>query len=104
MTKSKLILIPIILSILFLYWELIIEREIYIDYINSTGKTRALFGLKDLLGYSDRYFIISGGIINLVMTLILIKYRPSKFQLLIGILISTLSIILPFLSIWKIFV
>ncbi|WP_133055255.1 hypothetical protein [Niastella koreensis] len=69
-------------------------------YLHADGKTRALFGMNELLSYGYQYLVAILGITALVLSL---TSRPrSRFQL-ICITLSILSIILVFVRLWRLF-
>ena len=104
MTKERVLNIIILLSSISLLLLIIIQIIIYSDYLNSTGKNRALFGLKELLTYRYRHYL---GIIPLIGLIISLIFSTDKFlrrKALIAGLVSLISVLFAFLSIWRLFI
>jgi len=96
--------IAIILCVISIIWTLCIERAIYYDYMSSTGKTQALFGLTLLFSYSYRYYLVFFGIIALGFSIMAIRKKENEQHIVISILLAINSIILPFLNVWQYFI
>jgi len=69
-------------------------------YLHADGKTRALFGMNELLSYGYQYLVAILGIAALVLSL---TSRPRSPFRLICIALSILSIILVFVRLWRLF-
>ena len=103
MDRKKIIYLIIFVSFIGLIFSVKVNINTYQDYIQSTGKTRALFGLSELKFSSKYYF----GILCLIGFLISANYlRKKENRLLVSIamLISILAMIMLFFRIWRIFI
>lgn len=103
MDRKNIIYLIIVVSFICLIFAVKVNINTYQDYIQSTGKTRALFGLSELK-FSYRYFL---GILSLIGFIISANYlRKKENRLLVSIamLISILAIITSFFRIWRIFI
>jgi hypothetical protein len=104
MTRNKLSYLIIILSSISVFILIKINHTIFIDYSNSKGKTRALFGLKELLNYNyKRYFAIIP-FIGFPIAIISTRIKLIRSISIIAALISLLAVILSLTSVWRIFV
>jgi hypothetical protein len=101
MNKIRFSLTSICLSCIGIIWALVIERKIYLEFIASTGKTRALFSLIEL-GYLEvKIYIVVIGIFALVLGIIGLIRKEHKRKAKIAIGLSILTIILPIAKIWR---
>lgn len=103
MDRKKIIYLIIFVSFICLIFSVKVNINTYQDYIQSTGKTRALFGLSELK-FSYKYYF---GIISLIGFIISANYlRKKENRLLVSIamLISILAMIMSFFRIWRIFI
>ena len=96
--------IAILLSVISILWTLYIESSIYDDYLSSTGKTKALFGLKLLFDYSYRFYLCAFGIVSLFLSFVAHRKNENQLYIIIAILLAISSILLPFMGIWKYFI
>ncbi|MFD2562030.1 hypothetical protein [Aquimarina rubra] len=64
--NKNLSFISLLLSVICVGITTKINQDIYLDYISSSGKTRALFGLKELLAYQHQYYYALLGILGTV--------------------------------------
>jgi hypothetical protein len=86
------------LSVLLTFW---INGCIANDYIHADGKTRALFGINELLSYGYQYWVVILGLSGLALSLT--ARRESRFKVF-ALLFSVLSIVLVFVRLWRLFV
>lgn len=103
MDRKMIIYLIIFVSFVCLIFSVKVNINTYQDFIRSTGKTRALFGLSELK-YSYKYYL---GIISLIGFLISANYLRKKENILllsIAMSISILAIIISFFRIWRIFI
>ncbi|MEP2936443.1 MAG: hypothetical protein ABJM06_11450 [Gilvibacter sp.] len=80
------------------------ERNTYLDYQATNGKTQALYDLSDLFIINPKMYLIIGGFIGLTLSMIAWAKKESKPSLYLAILLSLTIIIAPFLNIWQWFV
>ncbi len=81
-----------------------VEREIYKRYLNSGGKTKALFGIIEMGYYDEQLLIVFGGVISLLLALIAYRQSENRNLSFFAIILSLITITLPFLEIWKLFI
>ncbi len=78
--------------------------KLYIDYSNSSGKSRALFGIKEAINFSYRKFIVIYPAIAIVITLFKARYEEFKSIAITIILISIMTIYTSLFSVWKLYI
>ena len=103
MNRKNIIYLIIFVSIICLIFSIKVNIETYNNYIQSTGKTRALFGLSELK-FSYRFYF---GILSLIGFLISANYlrkKENRILVLFAMLISILATIISFFRIWRIFI
>lgn len=76
------------------------QFNLFIGYQSATGKTQALYGLKQLT-YIE-YVLI--GLISLMLTVVSIFKKENKNTLLLTLGLSIFSILIFCLEIWRLFV
>lgn len=91
--------LSVIISLIGIYFGAIIQHHLYHGFINATGKTKALYGLKHLL-YLEYSFI---GIFSLILSITSFFYGENKNTLILTSTLSIMSILLLVLDVWKIF-
>lgn len=94
--------ISILLSIISILVTTGINIAIANEYIHSSGKNRALFGLTELLTFGYQYYVVILAGAAFIVSLF-IKKLGSKQQF-IALLLSVMAISLVFLRIWRVFV
>lgn len=97
-TKSK---IAIIINIICLLILLKINITIAHDFASSTGKTRALFEIIELLSYSYKYYLLPIQILAIVLTLTAIKNKESVNYSWLALMSCLLSVLAMALPLWK---
>ncbi len=103
MDRKKIIYLIIFVSFICLIFAVKVSINTYQDYIQSTGKTRALFGLSELK-FIYRYYL---GILSLIGFIISVNYlrkKENRILVSIAMLISILAMIVSFFRIWRIFI
>jgi hypothetical protein len=96
--------ISILLSIISIIATVWINEIIAIKYIRSDGKTKALFGINELLQFGYQYYIAILGIVSLVLAISSVNAKGTSFQKITTIFLSLLAIALVFARIWRLFV
>jgi Ca2+/Na+ antiporter len=102
--KKKYLDISILVSAISIIITLLINNQIAKEYIKSSGKTRALFGLKELLQFSYQYYVLLAVIIALIFALLGVKENNHRIKKIIAIMFCLLAITIIFLRIWRLFV
>lgn len=67
--KNKSIHIAIIISITSIIITLAINFQIAREYLQADGKTKALFGLKEIFQFSYQYYVCILGVVALFFSL-----------------------------------
>ena len=93
----------LIISALGIIAALYIEWSIYLDYQAATGKSRAVF-LGDLHYIYHKAAVFIGGIISLVLAIIANRKKEALRNVIIAMLLATITILIPFLFLWRIFI
>jgi len=104
MKKNKFSILSIILSITCVIAVIIVNLKIANQYLLSDGKTKALFGLKELTTFFYQYYFVILGIISLIFGLIGIKKKELKSLYIIALSLSVLSIIFVFIRLWRLMI
>ncbi|MEI7735410.1 MAG: hypothetical protein WCI49_08080 [Ferruginibacter sp.] len=103
-SKSKYLYSSLWLNLLSIVTTLLINYQIAKEYLNVHGKTRALFGIKELLQFGYQYWVALAGIIALILAIIgIVKSSASGYKWTV-ILLSLLSIALVFARVWRVFI
>ena len=103
-TKNKILMVSILISLMSIGVTIFINIDISKEYVRVDGKTRALFGIKELYQYGYQYYVAGLGITSLIF---LIFSRGGNFQpykMKIAIILSILSLIIVFARIWRLFI
>jgi hypothetical protein len=99
--KNKSILIPLIISIISVIVTITINILIANEYQQVEGKTKALFGLKELSLFSYQYYVSIFGVVAIIFSL---KAKSSVVSKTITILLAISTIVLVFLKIWRLLI
>jgi hypothetical protein len=98
--KNQYFRISITLSIISILITILINFQIAKAYLSSDGKTKAFFGLSELLRFGYQYYVGIIGIVSLTFAIISLE----KGKNLIGIFLSLLAILFVFFRIWRLFI
>ena len=104
MKKNKFSVLSIILSITCVIAIIIVNLKIANLYLLSDGKTKDLFGLKELTTFFYQYYFVILGIISLIFGLIGIKKKELKALYIIALSLSVMSIIFVFIRLWRLMI
>jgi hypothetical protein len=99
--NKNLSVFSILLSFTAIILIVYINYQIAKEYLRVDGKTRALFGIKEILQFSYQYYVIIIGFLALGIALII--RNPDK-QKSIALALSLGAIILVFCRLWRFFV
>ncbi len=103
--KSKFAIFSIVLSTISICLTIKVNYELWVRYMSITwGKTRALFGLTELLefGYQNYYAIF--GIVSLLLLVISIRRSEKRALIISSVMLAIFSIIAVFSGFWKLFI
>ena len=81
-----------------------INFKIYFHYINSSRKTKAFFGIVELLQYSYKYYFLIPETVAGILIILSFKENKNSFNLKFSIILLTLTIFLNLYPIWKWFI
>ena len=81
-----------------------INIQIAQRYINATGKTKALFGLTELLTFGYQYYIAVIGIISFILSILSLKVNGQRNKMRMAVLLSIVAIAMVFLKTWGLFI
>jgi hypothetical protein len=98
---NKKLLFSLVFSFVSLISTAWINISIARAYLRADGKTRALFGLTELITYGFKYWVVIPGMIALILSLS--SRRRSLFRSFC-IAFAIVSIILVFVRLWKLLV
>lgn len=104
MTKRRILYITLLLSALCLFITTYLQFKLFIDYSNSTGKSRGLFGLKEMFQYSYRKYFTILPLFAVAISLFYTKYEELRFLSLTITLVSIMAIIFSLFSVWKLYI
>ena len=102
--KSNFIKASVLLSIVSISISLLLNYQIAKEYLRVDGKTKLLFGIKELLQFGYQYYVVVPGLISLTLALLAIKSDNPKNRILIAILLSLIAITIVFARVWRLFV
>jgi len=80
-----------------------ININLYNDYIQSSGKTRALFGLFEFK-YMYRYYLGTFTLIEFFLSVYFLRKKENMVIAFIATIISIIAGILLFFSVWRLFI
>jgi len=80
-----------------------INAKIYIQFLHSDGKTKALFNIVEYQ-YFYKYYFLSLSIISLIFSLIAIKKKEKKGFIILSLISFILSVLFVTISFWRIFI
>ena len=99
--KNKSIYISIIISIISIIITTAINIQIANEYIQVDGKTKALFGIKEMVQFSYQYYVCILGVAAIIFAVIANNNAVSKT---ITLLLALSTIVLVFLRLWRLLV
>jgi len=102
--STKLFIASLALSTLTICAILWVNFRIAAAYQQADGKTRAWFGLVEFTRFAHKYYLVIGGLLALIFSILAYRGSTSKKLALIPIIVSVATIALVFLPIWKIIV
>ena len=102
--KTRYLILSILVSVVSIFATIIINTQIAEAYLNSDGKTRALFGIKELLQFRYQYCILLLGIVSLVLAILGIRGNSQNIKKAATVLLSLLAITIVFVKLWRVFI
>jgi hypothetical protein len=104
LTKSKLLNFSVILSLVSICTTIFINYKIAKEFLRVHGKTRALFGITEVLQFGYQYYVSIVAIISLILTVIGLTSNDKPIKKIISLLLSLIAITIIFLRIWGLLV
>ncbi len=102
--KNRLLVISICLSIISILITAAINLKIASNYINASGKNKALFGLQEIYIFGYQYYLAILGIIAFLLALYSINKYETKSKLICTFAFSVFAITIVFVRIWRLFI
>jgi len=102
--NKKYYIFSILLSLICIFLVVYTNNEIAKQYALSGGKTRALFGLVELLTFSYKYWFIGLSISSLILAFIGKKTNKNLTLFSCTIILGIASLIIVFIPIWRIMI
>ena len=101
---GRYFLISTLVSIISISTTLFINIQIAQAYLKSDGKTRALFGIKELLQFGYQHYVVIPGIVSFIFAVLVIKGTNQRSKKVAALLLSLLAIAIVFARIWRVFI
>ena len=103
--KSKYYLpASILISVISILTTIYINYQIADRYLRARGKTRALYGLTELLSFGYQYYVVLLGILSFILAAMTINKGEKKNKIISALLLSLLAISIVFARIWRVFI
>ena len=99
--KLHRVLIMLSLSLIALIY---INYKIYNHFIESSGKTKALFGLIEALQYSYKYYFLIPELISGILIFRSYKIHKTTFTFKTAIVLLIITLLVNISPIWKLFI
>jgi hypothetical membrane protein len=99
--NNKSIYISIIISVVSIIITTAINIRIANEYLRVDGKTKALFGLKEILQFSYQYYVCILGVAAMIFAVLAKTKAVSKTMTL---LLAISTIVLVFVRFWRLLV
>ena len=102
--KENLLKCSIALSLVSIVITIFINIEIARTYSRADGKTRALFGINELLQFGYQYYVALLGTTSLILSLLSLRSNARNKQKYAVITFSIFALIIVFIRIWRLFI
>ena len=99
--KNKSLYISIIISLISIIITIVINIRIANEYLRVDGKTKALFGLKEILQFSYQYYVCILGVAAMIFA---VKANNRTVSKTMTLLLAISSIVLVFIRFWRLLV
>ncbi len=100
--KSKLVPISFSLTLVSIFLTLLINKWIADRYLIADGKTRALFGITELLSFGYQYYVAILGIVSVILAGSGIYHKQNRA--ILALLLGAGAILLVFVRIWRLYI
>jgi len=102
--KSKYLLLSIIISLLSICITVFINIQIAKEYLRVDGKTRALFGIKEIYQFGYQYCVALPVLCSLILLVLSYKGSSSVYQKIGAFALCIVAIVILLARIWRLFV
>ncbi|MCO4294808.1 hypothetical protein NF867_18235 [Solitalea sp. MAHUQ-68] len=102
--KISLSILALLISLVSIIWLLEINRQIAIAFENSDGKTRALFGIIEILSFGYKYYLVIPGLFAVILGVLGLKRKESRRLSIASICSGLLIILSVFIRLWTVMV
>lgn len=99
--KSRSVYISITLSVISVITTTAINIQIAGEYLRVDGKTKALFGVKEILQFSYQYYVC---ILGLAAIIFAIKSNGKPTAKTMALIFGLSTIFFAFLRVWRLFI
>ena len=100
--KSKLVPLSFSLTLVSVFLTLLINKWIADRYLIADGKTRALFGITELLSFGYQYYVAILGILSVILASSGIYHKQNRA--ILALLLGAGAILLVFVRIWRLYI
>lgn len=104
MIKSRFSILSIILSAICILIVFLIDFKIGRQYLSSSGKTQALFGIVEILSFSYKYYFIVVALSSIIFSIIGNRKRENPRINWLAFGLSVVSLIIIFIPVWRVMI
>lgn len=104
MKKSDYTNISIFVSLISISVTTFINYQIAKEYLRVDGKTRMLFGIKEILQFPYQYYAVVFGLTALILAILSREENNQKIKYYTAFFLSLSAILIIFLRIWRLFI
>ena len=91
-------------SVLSIISIIYIDAQIALRYIQANGKTKALFGIIEVLQFNYKHLILLPAILSIVLTFKILKSKEFKIWDACTLIVSIVAIIATVTSSWRLLI
>lgn len=102
--SAKFSVLSIAFSILCFIVIIKINHDIALRYLQSDGKTRALFGITETLVYYYQYYFVGLSLLSIAFAIIGAKRKEHWLPTRLAYILGLLSLILIFSRVWRLMI
>ena len=104
MKNNKFSAFSILISVICMIIIIWINFKIADKYLESEGKTKALFGIIEFTNFYYKYYFASLSLLALIFSIISSKKNENKLTIKIAYVLCLLSFISIFVEFWKLII
>ncbi len=98
---KNLIVASQLLSLICIVWLIIINDKIAIQYQNSGGKTKAMFGLIEGLSFGYKYYFLFPALLGTFLGGWALSLKKDNRMALVAVVMGCISVVLVFVKVWR---